>query len=355
MTWRRPRRSPTRPAIGCSAAIAMRYEVTIQLVSATSTLRSRATCGRATTIIVEFSGTSRLPSATEIASHRAFRSISRPGLGARGVGAPGRVAEREATRSSLIFISARMLGREQIAQPLGGKRVRAGVVMSEVRVHVLPRLEHWTKARGPGVDIVPGVALPLAEARVREGRRRSERLDGRGRFLAFGIHERDARGAQELVHIVDVPRWVPHFQRTTQVARQRREESREPVVVAPEPRWRLEQDRAEPIAERPCSLEEQRQRFRRIAELPVVRDLLRGLQREEELGWGRLTPAGDVLLGRQVVERVIDLEGRKARRGVAKEVLGLHLGRIEDRLPRIVRPARRPDEGTTAIQSVKEP
>src|SRR6266566_1919859 len=339
----------------------MRYEVTIQLVSATSTLRSRATCGRATTIIVEFNGTSRLPSATEIASHRAFRSISRLGRGEalkaggfarreQGQGPLG--AKRRAPRSSSL--PTRMLGREQIAQSLGGKRVRAGVVMSEVRVHVLPRLEHWTKARGPSVDIVPGVALPLAEARVREGRRRSERRDGRGRFLAFGMHERDARGAQKLVDLVDVPRRVPHFQRTTQVARQRREESREPVVVAPEPGWRLEQDRAEPIAERPCSLEEQRQRFRRIAELPVVRDLPRRLQREEELGWGGLTPVGDVLLGRQVVERVIDLKGRKARPVVAKEVLGLHLRRIEDRLPCLVRPARRPDEGTTAIQSVKE-
>src|SRR5438105_1428772 len=179
MTLRRPRRSPTRPAIGCSAAIAMRYEVMIQLVSATSTRRSRATCGKATTIIVEFSGTSRLPRATEIASHR--------------------------------VVTAPMLGREPIAKPLRGERVRAGVVMSEVRVHVLPRLEHRKKARRPQVDVVVGVSLPLAQARVRERRRRPEGFDRRGRLLSLGVDDRDARGSEELEDVVDVPRRIAHL------------------------------------------------------------------------------------------------------------------------------------------------
>ena len=60
--------------MGLERGIAMRYDVTIHDVSATSTPRSRATCGSATTIIVEFSGTRRLPSATEIASHRPLTS-----------------------------------------------------------------------------------------------------------------------------------------------------------------------------------------------------------------------------------------------------------------------------------------
>src|SRR6267143_3153486 len=114
MTLRRPRRSPTRPAIGCSEAIAIRYEVTIHDVSPTSTPRSRATCGRATTIIVEFSGTSRLPSATDSASDLKFTSP--------------------------------ILGGKQLAQPLGRKRVRAGVVVPEVRIDVRARREDRAKA-----------------------------------------------------------------------------------------------------------------------------------------------------------------------------------------------------------------
>src|SRR4030081_2151766 len=70
ITRRRPRRSPIRPGMGCSEAIAIRYDVTIHEVAATSTRRSRATCGSATTIMVEFSGTSRLLIATEMASQR---------------------------------------------------------------------------------------------------------------------------------------------------------------------------------------------------------------------------------------------------------------------------------------------
>ncbi len=64
MKRRRPKRSPSRPAIGCSEAITMRYEVMSQAAASRSAPRSREMSGSATTIIVEFRGTSRLPSAT---------------------------------------------------------------------------------------------------------------------------------------------------------------------------------------------------------------------------------------------------------------------------------------------------
>src|SRR5258708_2106998 len=64
MNRRRPKRSPRRPAIGCSEAIAMRYDVTSHARVTRSAPRSRPMSGSATTIIVEFRGTSRLPSAT---------------------------------------------------------------------------------------------------------------------------------------------------------------------------------------------------------------------------------------------------------------------------------------------------
>ena len=64
MKRRRPNRSPSRPAIGWSDAIAMRYDVTSQASVTGSAPRSRPMSGSATTIIVEFSGTRRLPRAT---------------------------------------------------------------------------------------------------------------------------------------------------------------------------------------------------------------------------------------------------------------------------------------------------
>src|SRR6266513_124497 len=74
-------------------------------------------------------------------------------------------------------------------------------------------------------------------------------------------------------------------------------------------------------------LEEQRQSLGRIAQLAVVRDLLRGLEREEKFGRGGVAPGGDVLGGRQVVERVVDLESVQARAVVAQEVARLHFRR----------------------------
>src|SRR4029077_13337346 len=158
------------------------------------------------------------------------------------------------------------------------------------------------ESRRPYSDLVVGVALALAQARVRERRRRAERVDGRRRLLPFRVHERDARRSEQLVHVVDVPRRVAHLERATHVARQGPEESREPVVVPPEPRRRLEQDRAEAVPERSRAVEEDRERLRWIAELANVGDVLRGFEREEKLWRSRLAPVGDVLLGRQVVE-----------------------------------------------------
>src|SRR5207245_10163877 len=106
----------------------------------------------------------------------------------------------------------------------------------------------------------------------------------------------------------------------------------------------MEQHRADPIADRPRAIEEDRKRLSRAVQLTHVRDVLRRLEREEKIRRSRLAPGGDVLLGRQVVEGVVDLERPEARCVVAEEVLWLHLRRIEDRLPGGVRPARRADE-----------
>ncbi len=78
MKRRRPKRSPSRPAIGWSEAIAMRYEVMSQASVTRSAPRSRPMSGSATTIIVEFSGTSRLPSATA-KTNAGIRGIRRAG------------------------------------------------------------------------------------------------------------------------------------------------------------------------------------------------------------------------------------------------------------------------------------
>src|SRR5207247_9709588 len=135
------------------------------------------------------------------------------------------------------------------------------------------------------------------------------------------------------------------LERAANIPRERREETREPVVVALEPRRRLEEDRPEAIAQRPGPVEEDGQRLRRIGQLPEVRDRLRRLQREKELRRGGGAPSGDVLLRREVVEGVVHFERRESCRVIPEEVRGLHLRRVEDRLPGCVRPAGGPDEG----------
>jgi hypothetical protein len=58
---RRPRRSPSFPATGCSDAIAMRYPVTSQPAEERSVSKSTMRWGSATAIMVELSGTSIAP------------------------------------------------------------------------------------------------------------------------------------------------------------------------------------------------------------------------------------------------------------------------------------------------------
>ena len=77
-------------------------------------------------------------------------------------------------------------------------------------------------------------------------------------------------------------------------------------------------------------------------------DLLRGLEREDESFGRRFLPPGDVLLRRQVVERVVHLERREPGRVVGEEPRGFGPLGIEQRLPARVRPARRSDECPTA-------
>src|SRR6266566_1124336 len=168
------------------------------------------------------------------------------------------------------------------------------------------------------------------------------------------MHQGDTSRTQKLIHIVDIPRRVAHLEGGAEIAWERREKSREAFVIALEPGRRLEQDRAEPIAERPRAIEEDRKRLGRALQLAHVRDVLRRLEREEKIRRRRLAPGGDVLLGRQVVEGVVDLERPEARGVVVEEVLWLHLRRIEDRLPGGIRPARRADESVPASQRVKE-
>src|SRR5207253_6872890 len=95
----------------------------------------------------------------------------------------------------------------------------------------------------------------------------SERLDGRRRLLTLGMHQGDTGGAQELVDVVDIPRWVANLEGGAKIAWERREESREAVVIALEPGRRLEQHRAEPIAEWPRAIEEDRKRLGRAQQL----------------------------------------------------------------------------------------
>src|SRR2546428_4152953 len=63
------------------------------------------------------------------------------------------------------------------------------------------------------------------------------------------------------------------------------------------------------------------------------------------MGRRRLLPARDVLLGRQVVEGVVHLEGAQARRVVVEEARRFRALRVERRLPARVGPATRPHEG----------
>src|SRR5438045_9657025 len=113
MRRRRPKRSPRRPPMGCNAAIAMRYVVMSHDAAARSTPASRAIAGRATTSMVEFRGTSALPSAMEPIS------LSEDGVTARDYG-PRHPRARHRTLARGRSAAA----RREMAKQAGPKRTK---------------------------------------------------------------------------------------------------------------------------------------------------------------------------------------------------------------------------------------
>ena len=138
---------------------------------------------------------------------------------------------------------------------------------------------------------------------------------GEGDFSPSACTSGDVRRPQEFVDLRHIPGRIAHFEDAAQVTRQSGEEHRKPVVVALHPRRGLEEDRSEALAEQARALEEDRQRLRGLPQLLAVRDLLRGLQAEDEVFGRRRSPLRDVLLRREVIEGVVDLD--RAERRVA--------------------------------------
>ena len=122
-------------------------------------------------------------------------------------------------------------------------------VVAEEDVGVVAGVEEWLEAGGPGSELV-GVVVVAPEPQVQE---RPGPPDGRRLRVVgqLGRAQRGARRGERLERLVDVPARVLELERQRQVARPRRQQRGQPVVVALDARRDAEQDGPEPLPERP--------------------------------------------------------------------------------------------------------
>ena len=208
-------------------------------------------------------------------------------------------------------------------------RPDAGLLMLEVHEHIGARSRAAADGLRPAPEVLGRVAL-VAQTKIAVARRD---LDGGREFLAVGDAEREILRPEPLEHLGVHPRRVPELERGAGVRGKDAEKRIEHREILAEIRRQLEEDRAELGSERRCGPQKVLQEVRAIAQLRDVRDALGGLEGQPEPLRRLAVPAGEDLLVRRAIERVVDLDRLEALGVVRQHLRRRELLRIEAALP----------------------
>src|SRR5690242_4988713 len=155
----------------------------------------------------------------------------------------------------------------------------------------------------------------------------------------IGQRQRDTVLGEQRQHAVVNPAALTKLDRESHVARQRRQKVRECRQLGRcEVGTELNQNWTELVLELSRSIEELARHLTSVSQSPLMRDLLRHLQREGKSWWGSVRPPAHRLGRRHGVEGRVDFDGVEGPR-IDREKIGWpRTDRIEGTHPRVVIP-----------------